>query len=49
MPVYVERTIFELPRIYINGGHRGFLVEMDPKDMARVVEVTPVDAAQAPG
>jgi Cys-tRNA(Pro) deacylase len=47
MPVYVERTILDLPRIYINGGHRGFLVEMDPKDIARVVDVTPVDAAQA--
>jgi Cys-tRNA(Pro) deacylase len=46
MPVYVERTILELPRIFINGGHKGFLVEMDPKDLGRVVDVTPVDAAQ---
>jgi Cys-tRNA(Pro) deacylase len=47
LPVYVERSILTLPRIFINGGHRGFLVEMDPKDLARVVDVTPVDAAQA--
>ena len=31
LPVYVERTIFELPKIYINGGKRGFLVEIEPK------------------
>jgi len=30
MPVYVEKTIFDLDRIYINGGKRGFLVEIDP-------------------
>jgi Cys-tRNA(Pro) deacylase len=33
LPVYVERTIFGLPRIYINGGKRGFLVEIDPQDL----------------
>lgn len=31
LPVYAERTIFELPRIYINGGKRGFLVSVDPR------------------
>lgn len=30
LPVYAERTIFELDRMYINGGKRGFLVEIDP-------------------
>jgi len=30
LPVYVESTIYELDRIYINGGKRGFLVEIDP-------------------
>ena len=30
LPVYAERTIFDLDRIYINGGKRGFLVEIDP-------------------
>ena len=33
LPVYVERTIFQLPKIYINGGKRGFLVEIEPKDL----------------
>lgn len=42
MPVCVERTIFELPLIYINGGKRGFLIEIDPgvlKDLLPVQEV----------
>lgn len=30
LPVYAERTIFDLDRIYINGGKRGFLIEIDP-------------------
>ena len=30
VPVYVERSIFDLDKIYINGGKRGFLVEIDP-------------------
>ena len=37
MPIYAERTIFELDRIYINGGKRGFLVEMDPKVLRDVL------------
>jgi Cys-tRNA(Pro) deacylase len=30
MPVYVEGTVLQLPRILINGGRRGFLVAVDP-------------------
>jgi len=45
MPVYVERSILELPRIYINGGARGFLVAIAPTDLARVLKPTPVDVA----
>lgn len=37
MPVYMEETILALPRIYINGGKRGYLVGMDPKDAARML------------
>ena len=43
MPVYVERTILDLPRIYINGGTRGFLVGITPADLVRVLEPTPLD------
>lgn len=42
MPVYVEEGIFDLPRIFINGGKRGFLVGMDPKDLARVMKTIAV-------
>ena len=45
MPIYVEQTILELPRIYINGGKRGFLVGLDPKELARVLNPTPVNIA----
>jgi Cys-tRNA(Pro) deacylase len=45
MPVYVERTILALPHIYINGGSRGFLVEIDPAAITRVLGATPVDVA----
>jgi Cys-tRNA(Pro) deacylase len=43
MPVYVERSILDLPRIYINGGARGFLVSIAPSDLARVLQPTIVD------
>lgn len=42
MPVYIEETIFDLPRIYINGGKRGYLLGIDPKELCRVLKVTPV-------
>jgi len=45
MPVYVERTILDLPRIYVNGGSRGFLVGVEPKALCALVGATPVDAA----
>ncbi|WP_107929320.1 aminoacyl-tRNA deacylase [Neisseria animaloris] len=31
LPVYVERTIWDLDVIYINGGKRGFLVAVSPQ------------------
>ena len=45
MPVYVERTILDLPRIYINGGKRGFLVGIDPQELVRVVGAKAVEVA----
>lgn len=38
MPVYMEETILGLPKIYINGGKRGFLVGLDPGDVARLLK-----------
>jgi Cys-tRNA(Pro) deacylase len=45
MPIYIERTILDLSRIYINGGARGFLVEIDPQELVRVLAPVQVDAA----
>ncbi len=45
MPIYLERSIAELPRIYVNGGARGFLVAIDPRELVRVLAPTPVDVA----
>jgi Cys-tRNA(Pro) deacylase len=45
MPVYCEKGIQALPRIYINGGARGFLVGIDPQELFRVLRPTPVDVA----
>jgi Cys-tRNA(Pro) deacylase len=47
MPVYMERSIAALPRIYINGGKRGYLVGLAPADLERVLHPTLVDAATA--
>jgi Cys-tRNA(Pro) deacylase len=48
LPVYVERSIFDLPRIFINGGKRGFLVEVDPVSLKKAVDITEVDVAISP-
>jgi Cys-tRNA(Pro) deacylase len=38
MRVYVEQTILELPRIYINGGAKGYLVGIDPQELVRLLQ-----------
>lgn len=45
MPVFLERTIADLDRIYINGGRRGFLIALAPADLIRALSPTLVDAA----
>ncbi len=45
MPIYVERSILALERIYINGGARGFLVGLDPRVLETVLDAKPVDVA----
>jgi Cys-tRNA(Pro) deacylase len=37
MPIYLERSILDLPKIYINGGRRGFLVGMAPGEIVRTL------------
>jgi prolyl-tRNA editing enzyme YbaK/EbsC (Cys-tRNA(Pro) deacylase) len=43
--VYLERSVLELPKIYINGGRRGFLMGMAPGEIVRVLQPIPVDVA----
>jgi prolyl-tRNA editing enzyme YbaK/EbsC (Cys-tRNA(Pro) deacylase) len=45
MPVYVQTTILELKTIYINGGKRGFLVEVDPDVLLKTLSAIPVSIA----
>jgi len=42
MPVYMEETIVDIPRIYINGGRRGLLVGLDPHEVVRLLVPTQV-------
>lgn len=46
LPVFMEKTILDLPVIYINGGRRGFLVGIHPHDILRVLQPTLVHVGQ---
>jgi Cys-tRNA(Pro) deacylase len=46
LPVYAEASIFELPRIYINGGRRGLLLEIDTTVLERVLDPRRVSIAR---
>ena len=43
MPIYMEETIVDLPKIFINGGKRGYLVGLDPRELVRVLKPVPVN------
>ncbi len=45
MPIFLERSVLDLPRIYINGGRRGYLLGMDPAELTRVLSPKLVDVA----
>lgn len=45
MPVYLERSVLELARIYINGGRRGYLLGMEPQVLTRVLAPVLVEVA----
>jgi Cys-tRNA(Pro) deacylase len=45
MPVYMQSTIADLPRIYVNGGRRGYLVGLAPADAIRVLKPVLLDIA----
>ena len=46
MPVYMEKTILDLARIYINGGRRGYLVGVAPQEAVRILQPTIVQVGQ---
>ena len=45
MPVYIEQTILDQPRIVINGGRRGYLVGIDPQVCVQLLGAQPVHCA----
>ncbi|HXI36605.1 MAG TPA: Cys-tRNA(Pro) deacylase [Burkholderiales bacterium] len=45
MPIFMERSILELPEIYINGGRRGFLVKLKTEELSRALAPALIDAA----
>lgn len=46
MPVYLERSVLALPRIYINGGRRGYLLGMQPSEIVRTLAPILVDVGR---
>ena len=45
MPIYLERSVLELPRVYINGGRRGYLLGIDSAELTRVLSPVLVEVA----
>jgi Cys-tRNA(Pro) deacylase len=45
LPVYVEKTILDLQKIYINGGKRGFIIEINSRDLRMAFQIMEVEAA----
>ncbi len=45
LPVYVEKSVLGLEKIYINGGRRGFLVGIDPEVLERLLDAKPIEVA----
>ena len=47
MPVYLEKSVLDLPKIYINGGRRGYLVGIEPKQLLDLLSPTLVEVGLA--
>jgi Cys-tRNA(Pro) deacylase len=47
LPVCMEKSILDLPLIYVNGGRRGYLVGVHPHDILRLLAPKIVQVAQA--
>ena len=46
LPVYVEKSILELPQLFINAGKRGLLARLTPADLVKALKPTPVQVAR---
>lgn len=46
MPVYAEESILHLPKLYINGGQRGFVIEITPTEIQKALEIIPIKVAR---
>jgi Cys-tRNA(Pro) deacylase len=44
MPVYVQQSILDLPKIYINGGKRGYLIGISPQVLVEILKPLVVEA-----
>jgi Cys-tRNA(Pro) deacylase len=47
MPIYLEKTVLDLPKIYVNGGRRGYLLGIAPSELARVLKPVLVEVGLA--
>jgi prolyl-tRNA editing enzyme YbaK/EbsC (Cys-tRNA(Pro) deacylase) len=45
MPVFIEKSILELPRIALNGGRRGYLIGIEPQVCVALLHARPVECA----
>lgn len=45
MPVFMQKSILDIEKIYINGGRRGYLLGLAPQTVQAVVKPTLVDVA----
>ena len=48
LPVYAEKSILDLQKIYINGGKRGFIIQITPRDLCTALDITEIEAAILP-
>ena len=46
LPIFIEKTILDLPKLYINAGRRGFLIEITPTELERVLKLSYVSVAR---
>ena len=45
MPVYIEESLLALPKIWLNGGRRGYLVGIAPAEVVRLLRAVTVHCA----